>query len=485
VDANDSKAAELAEIVRQIRERVRISASDADPTGVALPDLTPLLQARDAALGKVASIGTVNPRAGGLVNNAIQSVKRLIARSLNWHVREQVNFNRAILRCAEATLEVHGEMNRAVASLGRRLQAHEQQNRALQQWGADWEKWRHTWEARLAAAELSNARTASETQTAFQQRFSEANAALRDLLAAHRREAEAALTAQHRAFEKSLDGSGQQFHQSLEKATIEIQERLWKDLRKIQFDYESLIHRELRVLRQRAVPSGQATGASPNPLAELKPPALDLDWLQFAERFRGSFESIKRSFERYVPLFRECSSVLDLGCGRGEFLELMREGGVSARGIDLNEESVSRCRNNGLNAEQADIFQYLAALPDQSVGGIFCAQVIEHLQPAQVLTLVQLSARKLQRGAPIVFETPNPECLAIFATHFYIDPTHVRPVPPALMAFYLEEAGLAQIEVSRFSPAVETMPSLEKLPAEFRQEFFDGLDYSISARRVL
>ena len=485
MDAKDSKAAELAEIVRQIRERVRISASDADPTGVALPDLTPLLQARDAALGKVASIGTVNPRPGGLVNNAIQSIKRLVARSLNWHVREQVSFNRAILRCAEATLEVHGEMNRAVASLGRRLQAHEQQSRELRQWGADWEKWRHTWESRLSSVELSSVRTAAETQAAFHRRFDEANAALRESLAAHHREVEAAMTAQHRAFEQSVDDSRQQFHQSLEKATLEIQERLWKDLRKVQFDYESLIHRELRVLRQRAVPSGRAATGSPNLPAEPRLPALDLDWLQFAERFRGSFESIKRSFERYVPLFRECGSVLDLGCGRGEFLELMRDAGVSARGIDLNEESISRCRNNGLDAEQADIFQYLAARPDQSVGGVFCAQVIEHLQPAQVLALVQLCARKLQPGAPIVFETPNPECLAIFATHFYIDPTHVRPVPPALMVFYLEEAGLGQIEISRFSPAIDTMPSLEKLAPEFRQEFFDGLDYSISARRML
>lgn len=471
-------------MVRQIRERVRMGASDADPTGVALPDLTPLLQARDAALGKVASIGTVNPRAGGPLNNAIQSVKRLVARSLNWHIREQVNFNRAILRCAEAILEVQNETNRALASLGRRLQAHEQQSRALRQWGADWQQWRQNWEARLAGVELSNARAAAETQAAFQQRFNEANAALRELLAAYRRDAEAAMTAQHRAFEQSLESSGQQFHQSLEKATFEIQERLWKDLRKIQFDYESLIHRELRVLRQRAVPSEQATAASPNPPAEPMPPVLDLDWLQFAERFRGSFESIKRSFERYVPLFRDCPSVLDLGCGRGEFLELMREAGVSALGIDLNQESVSRCRNNGLDAQQADIFEYLSSLPGQSVGGIFCAQVIEHLQPAQVLALVQLCARKLRPAAPLVFETPNPECLAIFATHFYIDPTHVRPVPPALMAFYLEEAGLAQIEVSRFSPAIETMPSLEKLPPEFRQEFFNGLDYAISARRV-
>ena len=93
-------------------------------------------------------------------------------------------------------------------------------------------------------------------------------------------------------------------------------------------------------------------------------------------------------------------------------------------------------------------------------------------------------AAKLHPGASVVIETPNPECLAIFATHFYIDPTHTRPVPAVLLRFYLEEAGFGSIEVERLAPAVETMPALADLPFSVRDTFFGGLDYSIIARRL-
>jgi hypothetical protein len=97
--------------------------------------------------------------------------------------------------------------------------------------------------------------------------------------------------------------------------------------------------------------------------------------------------------------------------------------------------------------------------------------------------MIRLAAGCLQRGGIIAIETPNPECLAIFATHFYLDPTHQRPVPHPLLAFYLEEFGMGNIEVRRLSPAVETMPSLLSLPEEFREAFFGGLDYAITARK--
>jgi hypothetical protein len=84
----------------------------------------------------------------------------------------------------------------------------------------------------------------------------------------------------------------------------------------------------------------------------------------------------------------------------------------------------------------------------------------------------------------LAIETPNPECLAIFATHFYLDPTHTRPIPPPLMAFYLEEAGFGRIETERLYPAIDTMPSLANLPEDFRKEFFGSLDYAIFARKL-
>jgi O-antigen chain-terminating methyltransferase len=98
--------------------------------------------------------------------------------------------------------------------------------------------------------------------------------------------------------------------------------------------------------------------------------------------------------------------------------------------------------------------------------------------------MIQLCARRQARHGVIALETPNPECLAIFATHFYLDPTHERPVPHALLAFYLEEFGVGGIEVRRLSPAAESLPALASLPEDFREAFFGGLDYAIIGRKL-
>ncbi len=98
--------------------------------------------------------------------------------------------------------------------------------------------------------------------------------------------------------------------------------------------------------------------------------------------------------------------------------------------------------------------------------------------------MIRLCARCLSRNGVIAIETPNPECLAIFATHFYMDPTHTRPVPHALLVFYLEEFGVGNIEVKRLAPAAESMASLGSLPGEFRDAFFGALDYAVVGRKL-
>jgi O-antigen chain-terminating methyltransferase len=273
------------------------------------------------------------------------------------------------------------------------------------------------------------------------------------------------------------------FKVALEKAAIDIQKRLWDDLQRIRAEYERLIHNELRVIRQRS-----AFG-SPTPLPQHTPPAAPaavlpvIDWLHLAERFRGSEESVKQRQAFYVPRFAGCGQVLDLGCGRGEFLELMRKAGVSARGIDQSEEMVALCRHKGLEAECADLFGYLANVTGAALDGIFCAHVVEHLPPERIPALVQLAASK-RSGGLLAVETPNPECLAIFASHFYQDPTHTRPVPPSLMTFYLEEAGFGRIEVHQMASAMESLPAVGPLPEEFRKAFFGGMDYAVLARKL-
>jgi O-antigen chain-terminating methyltransferase len=162
----------------------------------------------------------------------------------------------------------------------------------------------------------------------------------------------------------------------------------------------------------------------------------------------------------------------------------MRDEGIAARGIDLSRESVDLCRHKGLQAETADLFAYLAALPEASLDGIFSSQVVEHLPPESLPEMIRLAASRLERGGVLAIETPNPECLAIFASHFYLDPTHTRPVPHGLLVFYMEECGLGGIQVHRLSPAIESMPALASLPDDFREAFFGGLDYAIIAKKL-
>jgi O-antigen chain-terminating methyltransferase len=254
----------------------------------------------------------------------------------------------------------------------------------------------------------------------------------------------------------------------------EIQQRFWNDLAQVRAEYERLIHSELRLLRQRA---SLARGVEY--VSQSAPPEFaNVDWLKFAERFRGSEDNIRARQQMYASRFREFRPVLDIGCGRGEMLEVFRQAGIAARGIDSNDDSIALCQANGLDAEQADLFAYLSALPDASLGGVICCQVVEHLPPARLPEMIRLVHAKLCAGGLVAIETPNPECLAIFATHFYIDPTHRHPIPPALASFYLEEAGFGRIEIERLFPAIESMPSLGELPEAFRKEFFGCLDYA-------
>jgi O-antigen chain-terminating methyltransferase len=473
------QSAELISILREVRDRVRVRHPETGAAGVDVPlaDLMPLVHARDAALGKVAAIGTVNPRRGGPLNGLVQGWKRLVARTLDWHVREQVEFNRHAVACADASIEAINDVNRALVEFGRRLgevngrlgalSEIERQNEDLRR---HWSEWRAGWEQKLAQTEIRFLRSVAEFQAAAQHHSDRMDANFRE-----------SLRLQHGEFTAAL-----------ERTTVEIQQRLASDFDRmrgdfdrVRADFEHLIHDELRLIRQRAVLPVAAAAAPPAPTAAVLPAEpLGLDYARFAERFRGSEEYVKTGQRVYLPHFAACREVLDIGCGRGEFLEHMREAGVPARGIDLSAESVALCRSKGLEAETADLFAYLASLPEASLDGIFCSQVVEHLDPARLPEMIRLAASRLEPNGAIAIETPNPECLAIFATHFYLDPTHTRPVPHALLRFYMEEFGINRIELLRLAPAVDSMPSLASLPPDFRQEFFGALDYGLVGRKM-
>ena len=468
----DQKGEELAAMIAEIRERVRARhPNGAAPGDIPLPDLMPLLHARDAADAKVASIGTVNPRAAGLLNSIVQRVKRVVARALDWHVREQVEFNRAVMACVQSTLEALNESNRALAALAGRINtdmhALREEAQQLKDIRTRWSEWHVHWEKTLANTEIQFLRSVAELQGSFHHRVT--------LMDGNYREQ---TKAQHAEFEAALARSTEEIQKRLWTNLEQVQKRLWEDLARLRADCDAVVHAELRVLRQKMSVARPVEQAAVNaPLASAPPQFDSIDWLRFADRFRGSEADIHERQRIYAARFRGSVGVLDLGCGRGEMLEILRDAGIPARGVDLNEDSIAVCRSKGLEAEQADLFGYLSALPDSSLGGLICCQVVEHLPPERLPELVRLAHAKLRAGALIAIETPNPECLAIFATHFYIDPTHRHPIPPVLASFYLEEAGFGRVEIERLSPAVDSMPSLAELPEAFREEFFGGLDY--------
>jgi SAM-dependent methyltransferase len=214
------------------------------------------------------------------------------------------------------------------------------------------------------------------------------------------------------------------------------------------------------------------------------------------DRFRGDREVIKERQRMYIDFFAGQQNVVDLGCGRGEFLELLREAGIAARGVDLDRELVAACAARKLSAERGDALSYLAGVLPGSLGGVFAAQLIEHLPVGEVARLVALASTRLRPGGTLVLETVNPLCFSSLA-RFWLDPTHVRPLYPELMQWLAEREGFVEVEIFRSAPVDSSIPvpPLEGVKdagdlAEFNAgiarlnwEMYGPQDFALIARR--
>ena len=175
----------------------------------------------------------------------------------------------------------------------------------------------------------------------------------------------------------------------------------------------------------------------------------------FEERHRGSRELVRSRLRVYLPFVEPLKSIhpqctaIDLGCGRGEWLELMAEAGIEARGVDIDDGMLAACAERGLPAERGEAVAFLRALPDQSVAVVSGFHVAEHIAFADLQALVQEALRVLKPAGLLILETPNPENLVVGTSTFYYDPTHQRPLPPALLSFLPEHYGFARTKVLR------------------------------------
>ena len=186
--------------------------------------------------------------------------------------------------------------------------------------------------------------------------------------------------------------------------------------------------------------------------------------------------------------------MVDVGCGRGEWLEVLKESGVDAYGIDLNPHFVEGCVTRGLDVRLGDAFQHLAEVPERSLAAVTAFHVAEHIPIEALVELIDLSIRALRPGGLLILETPNPDSLVVGASTFYIDPTHLRPLNPDFLAFLVGARGLADVEVRYKHPAddglqapdrerpwaVDLLPVLEAV----NHRIFGPRDYAVLGRRV-
>ena len=213
----------------------------------------------------------------------------------------------------------------------------------------------------------------------------------------------------------------------------------------------------------------------------------------FVETFRGSFEDIKERVAVYLPELKsvaELGPVLDIGCGRGELLELLQDNGIEAYGIELGEESVQMCLDRGLDARVDDALHHLSNLPEHSLGAVTAIHVVEHLDIDTLITFVDLCLRSLKPGGLVIFETPNPGNVKIGADLFWTDPTHLHPLPSEFLRFIVAMRGFADAEIipfkrgATFAPAQALEAGQHQLVGELADQLFGPEDYAVIARRV-
>lgn len=212
----------------------------------------------------------------------------------------------------------------------------------------------------------------------------------------------------------------------------------------------------------------------------------------FEHVFRGTRVEIKARHLDYLELLKRHamgsfdSPVLDLGCGRGEWLELLHENGLHGRGVDLNESMIEACKSLGLHVTQDDAIHCLASLPDASLGAVTAFHMVEHTPFDLVLTIVDESLRVLKPGGILIFETPNPQNFQVASHTFYLDPTHLKPLPSAMLRFFVEGRGFCDVRVLDLHPYPQPLRLPDDgtlLTIRFNEFFYGPQDYAVIGRR--
>ena len=229
-------------------------------------------------------------------------------------------------------------------------------------------------------------------------------------------------------------------------------------------DIQALLDHELGDLRRQMIrdlrrmelllrPTSDLTDRERNPSAHQVPSEVsDILYSDLEDRFRGSAAEIRQRQSEYLPMVRQalggCESqiVLDIGSGRGEWLQLLADEGVSSCGVDGNEIFVAECAERGLSVTVQDVLEHLGSLPDGQFAVVTMFHIVEHLSLDYLAALLIECLRVLDPQGVLIIETPNCRSLTVAASTFWIDPTHPRPLHPEVLGFLVERAGFRSVE---------------------------------------
>jgi O-antigen chain-terminating methyltransferase len=278
------------------------------------------------------------------------------------------------------------------------------------------------------------------------------------------------------------------------RTQVELTEKALKHQMEHLFRKHQEVKMELVLQSQRigphAEPSVTVTPEVHNNLASNNT-SLDAFFAAFDEHFRGDRQAVKQRLQQYLPIIKKHDAgtaeapIVDVACGRGEWLELLQEENLHASGVDINQVLVDQCREKGLAATHSELTSHLRNLVEQSVGAVSAFHIVEHLEIEALMSFLDQALRVLRPGGLLLLETPNPENVLVGSCNFYFDPTHRNPIPRPVLKFLVESRGFVVIETFGLNPSDEKpVPADSEMAERFNEFFYGPMDYAIVAQKL-